>query len=151
MAAPVSDASIEELMAITGTRSLFDALSAQLKSQIDTDIQQDLRGKSLTSAQQRVVDNLKKKLTDFLVSQVSYEKMRPMILPIYRETFSEEEVAGMIAFYKTPAGQAVIHKMPTLMQKIMQMQHELSLRIIPKIKELKQEFDAEMKKASKAP
>lgn len=33
---------------------------------------------------------------------------------VYAETFSRQELVDIIAFYKTPAGQALIAKMPTL-------------------------------------
>lgn len=36
---------------------------------------------------------------------------------IYRAAFTQEEVNGMIAFYRTPAGAATINKMPIVLQK----------------------------------
>ena len=149
MAAPASDASIKELMAITETRKLIESLPAQVEAQMTSSIQQKLAGKTVTPAQQQAVDNLKKKVTALIADECSYAKMEPMFLPIYRETFSEEEVAGMIAFYKTPAGEAVIHKMPVLMQKTMGMQQQMLMQVMPKIQEIQQQFAAEMEKASK--
>jgi len=153
MAAPASEASIKQLMEITEMRKLIDSLPAQIKSQMETAmnnaIQQHLQGKSLKPAQQRAVDNMTKRMTDLLAGELSYDKMESKFIPAYRETFTEEEVAGMIAFYKTPTGQAVIHKMPVLMQKTMSMQQESVMQLMPKLQEIQQQFAAEMQEASK--
>jgi hypothetical protein len=126
----------------------------QVKSQMNAAfaglIEKNLGEKTHNPAQQRAIDNMTKKLSVLIASELSYEKVEARFLPVYRETFTEEEVAGMIAFYKTPTGQAVIHKMPALMQKTMSMQQEsLIQNVIPKMQEIQQQFLAEMKDASK--
>jgi len=151
MAAPASDASIKELVAITEMRKLIDSIPAQLDAQMERSIQQKLAGKTVTPAQQQAVDNLKKKFSALFANEYSYDKLEPKFFPVYRETFSEEEVAGMIAFYKTPAGQAVIHKMPTLMQKTMAMVQEWMMQLMSQAQKIEQEFQAEIKEASKTP
>jgi hypothetical protein len=72
-----------------------------------------------------------------------------MSIRLYKESFSEEEVAGMLAFYKTPAGQAVIFKMPVLTQQIMIETHKMMNVLLPKIKVIEQQFAAELAAASK--
>jgi len=47
---------------------------------------------------------------------LSYDKLEPEYIKIYQDTFSEEEIQGMITFYETPVGQSVITKMPLIMQ-----------------------------------
>ncbi len=42
-----------------------------------------------------------------------------MFTEIYQESFSQEEIDGLIAFYASPAGRAYIDKMPLVMQKTM--------------------------------
>jgi len=153
MAAPASEASIKQLMEISEARRMTDSMTAQIKSQMEAAmnaaIQRNLKGEALKPAQQRAVDNMAKRMTDLLAGELSYDKMEPKFIPAYRETFTEEEVAGMIAFYKTPTGQAVIHKMPTLVQKTMAMSQESVMRLMPKLEEIQKQFVAEMEKASK--
>lgn len=43
--------------------------------------------------------------------------MEPIQIPIYRETFEQAEIDGLIAFYGSPVGQAFVNKMPTVSQK----------------------------------
>jgi hypothetical protein len=147
---PPSDATLKELMELTEMRKLVDAMPTQIVSSMDVYIQQALQGKAATPRQQQAVDTMKKKLADLFASELSYDKMMSMWLPVYRETFSDEEVVGMIAFYKTPAGQAVIHKMPALMKNVMQTQQQLMLPLMPKIQEIAKDFGKEMQAASEA-
>ena len=41
-------------------------------------------------------------------------KLRPQLVKAYAETFTDEEVDGMLAFYETPAGRATITKIPAI-------------------------------------
>ncbi|MBV8203002.1 MAG: DUF2059 domain-containing protein, partial [Acidobacteria bacterium] len=41
------------------------------------------------------------------------------IIPIYSRHFSEQDLDGLIVFYKTPLGQKVTHEMPATMMECM--------------------------------
>jgi hypothetical protein len=41
-------------------------------------------------------------------------KMRPELVKAYAETFSDEEIDGLLAFYETPAGKASVIKIPAI-------------------------------------
>ena len=45
--------------------------------------------------------------------------MKPIYTKIYDETFTSDELSGIVAFYKSPAGRAMVEKMPVLMSKAM--------------------------------
>lgn len=147
-AAPATDASLKELMEVSEMRKLADTIPAQVSSSMDVLVQQTLQGKEPTQRQQQAIDTMKKRFSALMAAEFSYEKLEAQYLPLYRETFSDEEVAGLIAFYKTPAGQAVIHKMPTLMTNIMQMQQKILMPLMPKVQEIANSFANEMKEAS---
>jgi hypothetical protein len=49
--------------------------------------------------------------------EMSWATLRPMYVQIYRDTFTQKEVDGLIAFYKSPTGVAFVDKMPVVMQK----------------------------------
>ena len=72
-----------------------------------------------------------------------------MYVRIYTESFTEDEVSGMISFYRTPIGQAAIHKMPLLMQKTMMEVQKSMAGTAPQMQKAQEEFLAEIKEASK--
>jgi len=41
-------------------------------------------------------------------------KTRPELIKAYTETFTEQELDGMLAFYETPAGRATVTKIPAI-------------------------------------
>jgi uncharacterized protein len=41
-----------------------------------------------------------------------------MTIRIYSEALTQQELDGMLAYYKTPAGEAVIKKLPRLSQEM---------------------------------
>jgi hypothetical protein len=92
---------------------------------------------------------MKNNMVALLQGDLAWEKLEPMYLRLYTESFTEEEVGGMLAFYKTPAGQAVINKMPVLMQKTMLEVQKMSSGLAPRMQEIQKDFAAEMKSAEK--
>jgi len=41
-------------------------------------------------------------------------KIRPELVKAYSETFTDEELDGMLAFYETPVGRATVAKLPAI-------------------------------------
>lgn len=67
---------------------------------------------------------------------------------VYRKSFTQGEVDGMIAFYETPAGQAVINKLPAVMQNTVNEMQEMMHPVIQKIQRMQQDVIAELKAES---
>jgi hypothetical protein len=72
-----------------------------------------------------------------------------MYVRVYQKTFTQQEIDGMLAFYKTPAGQAVISKMPAAMQNTMNEMQQLMGPVMQKMQRLQQDVVAEMKAEAK--
>ncbi len=149
MAAQASDGSIKQLLAVTKAEKLIDGMRTQLDSAMNNSIQQALNGQAPTAKQQQVISKMKNRMVSLLQGELSWEKLEPMSVRLYKESFTEEEVDGMLTFYKTPAGQAVIGKMPVLMQKTMFEMQKMTSDMVPKMQSIEQDFRAELAAASK--
>jgi len=149
MAAPASDSSIKQLLNITHARKVVDGMRAQLDTAMNNVVQQALQGKTPTPRQQQAIANMKNRMFALMQGETAWEKLEPMYLRIYKESFSEEEIAGMLSFYKTPAGLAVINKMPVLMQKTMLEVQKMLGGVTPQMQKIQEQFVAEIKTASK--
>ncbi len=53
----------------------------------------------------------------------------------------------MIAFYKTPSGQAVIKKMPVVVQQSVMMSQSMIQTLMPKMQQIQKEFISEVRAA----
>ena len=149
VAVPASESSIKELLAVTQTQKLLDGMRAQFDGLMNNSIQQALNGKTPTDKQQQAINKMRKRMVAVMQGELEWSKMEPMYIRLYKESFTEEEVAGMLSFYKSPAGQAVIYKMPVLMQKTMLEVQKMVSGMTPKMQKIEEEFVAEMKSASK--
>ena len=60
---------------------------------------------------------LEQKISEILSQQMSWDRLRPQYLKVYADTYTEAELDGVLAFYKSPAGQAWFAKSPELGDK----------------------------------
>lgn len=144
IAAPASDQSIKQLFAVTQVQKMIEGMQSQMTSVIDDSVRQALRGQTPTAGEQKALENMKEGMLAIMRSELAWEKLEPTYLRLYRESFSEEEVVGMLEFYKTPAGQAVITKMPALVQQSLAEVQRTTAEMIPKMQKVKERFAAEM-------
>lgn len=122
-------------------------MRAQYSSVMDNSLQQALKGKTPTVKQQQAIVNMKNRMVAFMQGELAWEKLEPLYLRLYKESFTEQEVTGMLSFYKTPAGQAVINKMPLLMQRTMVEVQKMLSGAAPQMQKIQDDFIAELKDA----
>jgi hypothetical protein len=122
--APPSDESIKTLLELTDARKLLEGMHGQLDAMMNRVMQQSIdqasKGKALTARQQAIIDEMKAKMTTVIDEMLSWDKLQPLYFRLYRQTFTQDDVDGITAFYRTPAGQALLQKMPLLMTNMMQ-------------------------------
>jgi hypothetical protein len=73
-----------------------------------------------TPEQTAKAQEVQSKILDLVKSRISWEKMRPFYIKFYDDTFSDEEISGMLTFYQSPPGRAMLAKMPALLTKLIQ-------------------------------
>jgi uncharacterized protein len=56
-------------------------------------------------------------MRQFLAKYLSWESLKPEMIQMYAEAFTEPELHELAAFYRTPLGQKAMTKMPELVQK----------------------------------
>jgi hypothetical protein len=146
-AAPPSDASLNQLITLTDMKQMMGGVFDQVDGLMNDVIQQSLKDQKVTKAQQLAIDNMKTKMVSLLKKEYGWELLEPKFMQIYRDSFTQEEVDGMIVFYQSPSGQAVIKKMPVVMQQAITMSQSMIQALAPKMQKIQQEFTAEMKAA----
>lgn len=108
-----------------------------------------MRGREPTAEQRAEVDKFQKRLMGIMRDELTFDKVKDIYVRVYRETFTQEEVNGLIAFYKSPAGKAYVEKVPSVMQRA---SAEMQSRIGPMVQKLnimQQEFLKDLEKTSK--
>jgi hypothetical protein len=131
---PTKEAKITRLLALMKAEALADQVFERMKAETATMSTADATEKERAHAQE-----IQAKIMDLVKDRMSWEKMRPVYVKMYSETFSGEEIDGMLAFYQSPAGQAVLEKMPQLVSRIMALAQSQMASLMPEIERLVKE------------
>ena len=146
-AAPASRESVEALFSLMN----MDQTISQSFDKMQTMTRQSLaslpQARNLTPEQRAHFDDGMAQVDAMMRDEMSWAKLRPEFVRIYTATFTQEEIDGQIAFYRTPAGQAVIAKTPQLSERSMDAVQKRMQTLMPRIQETMQ---AAMKPAAGA-
>jgi hypothetical protein len=146
-AAPPSDQSINQLLQLTKVDKLVDSVFTQMDGMMKATIQQETKGKPLSAEEQAVMDKQQAKMVGIMKEELSWDKMKDLYVQVYRETFSQEEIDGLIAFYRTPVGQSFVSKQPELMKRTMTIMQQRMAPMMQRIQKMSEETASELQKA----
>ena len=144
-----SEESIRELLAVTQVRKQIDGVMTHVEGLMNTAMQQMLSGRPVTPDQRRIMESMQSKGMALLREELSWESYEPFFVAIYQQHLTQEEVNGMLGFYKSPLGRAVIDKMPVLMQVSAAESQKRMGPLMEKIKRLSQETYGELQSVEK--
>ncbi len=137
---PPSEASVKELLTLTQVSKLMDSMSPQIDAMMQNGVREALKGQTLTPETQAKFDRNRSEALSSLKDELSWSKLEPIYLRTYQKTFTQDEINGMIAFYKTPTGQAMINKMPGTLQTTMTEIQSAMAPTMQKLQRMQQEF-----------
>ena len=90
------------------------------------------------------------KIMDLMQKELSWETLKPEFEKLYAETYTAEELSGLIKFYNSPIGKKFIQKQPEMQRKSMLMMQKLLMQIMPKVQALTKQMHQEAIAAKKA-
>lgn len=96
---------------------------------------QMMQSSTLTPAQKEKQATVREVVNAEVKDLMNWDKIKPRFIAIYAETFSADELQGMIDFFKSPVGRSWIEKQPAIQAATMQQMQGLMMEIQPKIME----------------
>jgi hypothetical protein len=117
--APASDPSIREMLELTNAQQMLATVKGQITAMMNTTMQNATRGQTVTPARQAILDRMAAKMSAVATDMMNWDELLPMYLRTYRGAFTQDEIDGVIKFYKSPAGKAYVNKLPVVMQNLM--------------------------------
>jgi hypothetical protein len=144
-----TEASIKQLLEVAQSHKLVDSVMAQMDNLLQQTIAQATKGQPIPDKVQKDIDQRRSELLALMKDLLDWKKLEPMYVRIYQKTFSQQEVDGMIAFYNTPAGQAVISKMPAAMQNSIDEMQQMMGPVMQRMQQMQRDVVAEMKAETK--
>ncbi len=139
-------ATAEELLNVMNVKESIEQSFAMVKKMIPAQMAQMKQATGETNIPSNVSSQTDK-MMDMMAEELSWNKLKDGYIALYAEIFTDEEMKGLIAFYKSPVGQAFVQKQPEVMKRSMELSQKLMMQIMPKI----QAMSKELKKTSPAP
>jgi hypothetical protein len=116
-----SESSINELMKAMQLETLLNQALKQMNEGMskgmEQGLQKSIKGQELNPAQKAAVEKFRTRFDSTVKDELAFNKVKDIYQQSYRETFTQEEVDAITAFYKSPAGRAITEKYPLAMQK----------------------------------
>jgi uncharacterized protein len=141
------NAKIEELLKLTNGEKMMGQVFDQIKS---LELAQ-MNKMDIPPQNRERVQQMQQRVLQLLQDSLSWDKLKPMVMKIYADTFSEEEIDGILNFYRSAAGQAMLEKMPALMQRSMAMAQQMMNDVMPQIQKMIDEMKAQEKSGAAPP
>ena len=70
-------------------------------------------------------------IMDRVFTELSWDKCKDDYITMYADTFTDEELKGIMDFYKSPAGQKMLDKQPELMRRSMELNQKRMMDLMP--------------------
>lgn len=146
-----SEESVRHLFEVMHTSQITDLVKSQMDANLDEALARATGGRTLNAEQQKLHDDMRAKTAVMLDDELSWSKLEPQMVEVYRSTFTPAEIDGMYKFYNSPSGKAVVAKLPQATQQMMQLTQEHVRALIPRIVELQKETAQKIKDAAGPP
>lgn len=104
-----------------------------------------VRSMTLSAFDAAAAREVRERTMDFMQQQLSWKNLKDEFVAAYAETFSEDELKGLVAFYKSPTGRSYVDKVPMVMQKSSEITQRRMLEIAPKVQEIVREAAEQQK------
>lgn len=133
LAATPTDTSIETLLKLTKAEATIESLYSSFEKQLRQNLQVTAQNQSLSPEQKQSLSQASAQAIALMREMFNWQKMQPQYVQIYRETFDQEEINGLIEFYNSKAGQALTNKMPIVLKKSLVISQDQMKEFMPKV------------------
>ncbi len=145
---PAKTAQIQELLTLMKADQLMQQMLGQYENIFNEQIRKALsslpKGADQASVENEV-EKFQKRLFGVIRDRLSYDRVKPALIKVYDESFTTDELMGINAFYRSPAGQAYLAKIPQVTQKAMEAGSSLASGAAPEIQKMTAAWIEEMK------
>lgn len=143
-AAPATKESVERLLDLSKADVTVDIMQSDVEKFLRKMLNSQIDRSGATVAQDLSIDLAIDRFLQKIRAEFNWTSLKPLFIPIYQETFDQQEVDDLIAFYQTPSGQAFVNKTPLIAQRsslLMQQQEQI---LMPKIERAVEQLSKEI-------
>ena len=139
-----SDILAEKFLFVTRQKEQNSKLLDILKAQMSVPIKRLSKAENLNENQRKLLEKYSHKMTNILIEELTWEKIKGNHLKIIKSIYSDEELASLIQFFESELGKLYINKQQIAMQKLGESSQMVMQNIERRIGAMQQEMKAEL-------
>ena len=143
-------AKAQEMLTLMHLDRVMDQVMNNMMQQMST-MSKQLGGNTVKPEDQAKLDEFQKKAFDLIQSQMGWKALEPDYVDIYAKNFTDEQLDAILVFYKSPAGIALVDKLPTLTAEGSQLAQAKMTALQPQLRQLIQEYSKSVSTHSTTP
>ena len=129
----------QEMLNLMHLDRLMDQMMDTMLQQMSA-MKNQLGGSTVKPEDQAKLDEFQQKAMELIKSQMGWKALEPDYVDIYAKTFTDEQLDAILVFYKSPAGIALVDKLPTLTAEGSQLAQAKMIALQPQLRQLIQEY-----------
>jgi hypothetical protein len=135
-------AKVEEFMRVSRLERTMTASMSLVIQQVKTGMLEEMGEVKLTPEKQQALEELQGKVERLVIEALGWPRMKENYARLYAETFTEQELDDMLAFYKSESGQSMVSKTPDLMLRAGEIAQDHMSAVVPELQKLVRDFVA---------
>ena len=137
-------AKAEQLFMLLHMDTMMDQLMGGVKKQVQQITESMPGADQATPEQKKQIVDFQQRVMDVVNQKLGWKALEPDFINLYASTYTEEELDGIIGFYKSPVGQKMLEKTPELMTKSTQITQQKMSELQPQLNQMVQDFMKQM-------
>jgi hypothetical protein len=142
--APPTEASIKQLLEVTHAHHMLDDMMSKMNAMMDQMMKQATAGYTVPANVQKQIDQGHAEAMNMMRELLDWNKLEPMYVRVYQKSFTQQEIDTMIAMYKTPGGQAILNKMPVVLENTMAEMQQIMLPALQRFQRIQHDVVAQL-------
>lgn len=120
-----------EIIELTNADAVTEQLAGQMRSAMLRQVESRIRCEAMRPAVEEAVDDV----TDAFAETMNSLDLRAQLVIVYAETFTEDELREIAAFYRSDAGRRLVEAMPEIMRRTMTLGQEHMQRMQARVQQ----------------
>lgn len=137
-------AKAEQLFMLLHMDTMMDQLLSGVKKQVQQITESMPGADQATPEQKKQIADFQQRVLDLVNQKLGWKALEPDFITLYASTYTEEELDGIIGFYKSPVGQKMLEKTPELMTKSTEITQQKMREVQPQLSQMVQDFMKQM-------
>jgi hypothetical protein len=138
------EAKVHELFIAMRMEHTMDQMMGMMQQQIQQMAMNAPVSDTMTPAQKKLTDEYMATTMKMATESMGWKAIEPEYVKLYATTYTEQEIDGILAFYKSPAGQAMLAKSPELSTGAMKIVQGKMADLQPKLKQMQDQYTRQM-------